>query len=428
MKTSLPLKSLFVATVIFCSTMLSAQELVFKNASLYSGNGGTDGAVYKFPSINATHDALVKISGRSSSVVKLKNIDQSSTGFSNAFQPQIEYNNGNVNGTGSWWMEFEIKFVAKNTENLLIIPNFKTTALDMDGDNNKLREWNSFYGLSSYTVENNSLLSVSSLMENVLGILTNVGKKFDGSTTLFTLGVDTTNTQIMSTVNYINKSVIKFRAGISTTGNSNMAERMYSFWFKDFSYASPISTLPVKLTSFSAMLNNNKVDLKWSTASEVNVNYFMVEKSIDGVNFTDAGMVFAYGNETEKANYSLADNINGIQSGVIYYRLRSVDNDGKSQLSETRIIRISKTESNNITITTYPNPVTSDLRITVPANWQNKKVMYEVVNLNGQVAKKVQTANSSQTENVNVSSLSPGMYVVRVSCEGETAQQKIVKQ
>jgi Secretion system C-terminal sorting domain len=186
-------------------------------------------------------------------------------------------------------------------------------------------------------------------------------------------------------------------------------------------------SLPVNLISFQGMLNNNKVELNWKTASEVNVNYFMVERSFDGINFSDAGMVFAAGNSTTDNSYALSDNVANVTSPVVYYRLRSVDNDSKSQLSETRIIRISKTELTSITITTYPNPVASDLRITIPANWQNRKVMYEVVNLNGQVAKKIQTANSSQTENVNVSSLSPGMYVVRVSCEGETAQQKIVK-
>nr|WP_287424193.1 hypothetical protein [Candidatus Brachybacter algidus] len=51
-----------------------------------------------------------------------------------------------------------------------------------------------------------------------------------------------------------------------------------------------MSTLPVKLTAFTAILNNNKVDLKWTTASEVNVSHFVVEKSTDGINYSDAGM------------------------------------------------------------------------------------------------------------------------------------------
>ncbi|MBL7746739.1 MAG: T9SS type A sorting domain-containing protein, partial [Chitinophagaceae bacterium] len=103
------------------------------------------------------------------------------------------------------------------------------------------------------------------------------------------------------------------------------------------------------------------------------------------------------------------------------------DTDGKGQLSETRVIRISKANANSITIQTYPNPVSSDLRITIPANWQNKKLVYEIITLNGQSVKRTEAANSSQTETINVSSLAPGMYLVRVNCEGQTAQQKIVK-
>jgi len=189
------------------------------------------------------------------------------------------------------------------------------------------------------------------------------------------------------------------------------------------------STLPVKLSSFSATLSNtNKVDLKWSTATETNLSHFIVERSTDGANYSDAGMVFAYGNTTSKVDYALADNISSIQSGVIYYRLRSVDVDGKNQYSDVRIIRIGKQADNNITILAYPNPVSNEIRITIPANWQNKKVVYEVFSLAGQTAKKIQSANSSQTETLNVSNLNSGMYIVKVTCEGQTAQQKIVKQ
>lgn len=186
--------------------------------------------------------------------------------------------------------------------------------------------------------------------------------------------------------------------------------------------------LPVKLVSFTAMLNNNKVDLKWTTATEINVSHFTVERSMDGTHFSDAGMVFAYGNTTTNSDYALSDNISNLQSGIIYYRLRSVDVDGKSEYSDTRIIRISKQGENVITIITFPNPVTNELKITIPANWQNKKIMYEVFNSNGQVSKKSEAAKSSQTETLNVSNLNSGLYIIKVTCEGQTVQQKIIKQ
>jgi hypothetical protein len=102
---------------------------------------------------------------------------------------------------------------------------------------------------------------------------------------------------------------------------------------------------PVKLASFTAVVNNTnntKVDLKWSTETETNLNYIMVEKSTDGVNFKDAALVFTYGNTTAKSDYSFADNISKIKSGAVYYRLRSVAVDGTSQYSETLTVAISK--------------------------------------------------------------------------------------
>ncbi|HKC36135.1 MAG TPA: T9SS type A sorting domain-containing protein, partial [Chitinophagaceae bacterium] len=186
--------------------------------------------------------------------------------------------------------------------------------------------------------------------------------------------------------------------------------------------------LPVQLKYFTAQLNNNKVDLKWVTSTEINTSHFVIEKSLDGRNFSEAGTVFAFGNTTEEKNYNFTDNINGLQAAVIYYRLRTVDVDGKSGYSATRIIRVGKQTEQTISILTYPNPVSNELRITMPNDWQNKKVTFEIFNVSGQVSKRTESTNSGQTETLNVSNLIRGLYFVRASCEGQTAQQKIVKQ
>jgi len=188
-----------------------------------------------------------------------------------------------------------------------------------------------------------------------------------------------------------------------------------------------LSVLPVKLLSFTATLNDNHTDLKWLTVSENNLSHYAVERSTDGKNFSEAGVVFAAGNSAEKIDYTFSDNNITSETNVIYYRLRSVSKDGKSELSETRVIRLGK-QSQQVTIAAYPNPVSSELRITIPANWQGKKVSYEVFGNNGQIAAKNKTTHSSQTETINVSKLAPGFYIVKVACNNEVAQQKIIKQ
>jgi len=184
--------------------------------------------------------------------------------------------------------------------------------------------------------------------------------------------------------------------------------------------------LSVNLVSFTAALNNSKVDLQWSTTSEKNASHFVIEKSINGKDFTDVGTVTANGTTVNQSNYNFQDNT-GSYSGVIYYRLRQVELSGKTEYSETRIVRTGKQSLNTVAVLLYPNPATDEVRITIPNKWQNKKVVYELYNASGQIAKRMETANSSQTETLNIMSLSPGFYIMRVSCDGVVAQQKIIK-
>ncbi|MES1197937.1 MAG: T9SS type A sorting domain-containing protein [Chitinophagaceae bacterium] len=185
--------------------------------------------------------------------------------------------------------------------------------------------------------------------------------------------------------------------------------------------------LPIKLINFDAKYTKPNVTLNWSTAMETNFSHFVIESGSDGVNFNEAAVIFGAGESYDKKDYSFIDKNTTGKGGLVYYRLKSVDIDGQYTYSSVRIIRLDE-EKAGISIITYPNPVTNELRVTIPANWQNKKVTYEVYNSNGQVSKKSETANSSQTENVNVNTLAPGFYIVRVTCEGQTAQQKIIKQ
>jgi hypothetical protein len=136
------------------------------------------------------------------------------------------------------------------------------------------------------------------------------------------------------------QSIVKFALFVPITAFSLHIQAQSSSKLNVDNNSSQI--LSVKLVSFTAELTNNKGDLKWATASETNLSHFVIERSTDGINFNDAGVFFAYGNATDKTNYSFSDNLNTIQSGVVYYRLYSAGNNGKGQYSDTRIIRTGK--------------------------------------------------------------------------------------
>ncbi len=393
-----------------------ANGLAFRNPTLVSGTNLLTGATYRFSNVTTNVYALVKIDSLVNGV-EVRQIDDNSggLGYLDAFQPEIRI----PQGAGEKYAVFTISFYNAVTNNIQFLDSIRATAVDIDG-NLQLKE------LAEINMNGGSASFMGSALDILVSQLSATKFRAENILGIERSGIDTSGWGNMITVKKSSVSSFTIKYGAKTIGAAN-GSRQYSLYMKGFTYPNQI-TLPVKLESFTAILNNNsnKVDLRWITSYEKNVSHFVVEKSTDGKNYADAGVVFAYGNSSDIMDYTFTDIIN-TQQNIIYYRLRSVDADGKFDYSATRIIRTAKQTENTVTILTYPNPVTSELRITIPNNWQGKKVTYELLNANAQVTKKTEAGSGSQTETLNVSSLSPGLYVVKVSCGAESATQKIIK-
>jgi hypothetical protein len=91
------------------------------------------------------------------------------------------------------------------------------------------------------------------------------------------------------------------------------------------------TVLPVQLISFDLKKEPTNIILHWKTASEINNDYFDIEKSIDGINFVAIGRVFGNGNSSEINKYLFKDYV--LQNKNVYYRLKQVDYDGAYQYS-----------------------------------------------------------------------------------------------
>jgi Secretion system C-terminal sorting domain len=103
-----------------------------------------------------------------------------------------------------------------------------------------------------------------------------------------------------------------------------------------------------------------------------------------------------------------------------------VDMDKNTSYSAVRIVSLAE-EKSTLILTSYPNPVVSDLRVTIPAKWKGKEIYFELVNSNGQTVKIQKNASAGQTESIAVSALGRGIYFVKAYCGSETAQQRILK-
>jgi hypothetical protein len=108
--------------------------------------------------------------------------------------------------------------------------------------------------------------------------------------------------------------------------------------------------LPVELKSFEGKISDQKIELVWTTLSEINFNYFNVEKSSDGELFSSIGTIAGHGTTHETNQYLLID-----QSPLIgknYYRLKSVDFDGYTETF--KVISVTYNAEKRFSIT--PNP------------------------------------------------------------------------
>ncbi|MBK5285602.1 MAG: hypothetical protein JJE25_09365, partial [Bacteroidia bacterium] len=117
-------------------------------------------------------------------------------------------------------------------------------------------------------------------------------------------------------------------------------------------YSTTPAPLPVELISFNASANENQVSLNWQTASEINNNYFTLEKSQDGTNYQSIRTVKGAGNTNVAQSYFYMDNSNS-QSPICYYRLKQTDFDGTTKEIGLKVVRI---KSSSDAVSVYPNP------------------------------------------------------------------------
>ena len=185
--------------------------------------------------------------------------------------------------------------------------------------------------------------------------------------------------------------------------------------------------LPVKLEDFTVVKNGNNALLKWNTSSEFNSSHFEIERSFDGVNFVAVGTKQAAGNSATDITYDYTDPIT-VSTGNIYYRLKTLDIDGKSTYS--KIISLKLNGGFVKRLSTYPNPFTSNLKLELNAD-QSEVINLRISNNAGQVVLNknisVQKGNNVIVLSSEIASLKPGVFIVEVNTTNQKFVEKVVK-
>ena len=142
--------------------------------------------------------------------------------------------------------------------------------------------------------------------------------------------------------------------------------------------------LPVELLEFSGELKEGKIHVRWKTGSELNSDYFVLERSEDGVSFNPIGYLTAAGNSSTLLSYSYADI--APLAGDNYYRLTQVDIDGSSTNSSIIIVNNPINESTSPRILVIPNPTTGAFQLKIlEANFSTLGINFEIYNPTGKL-------------------------------------------
>lgn len=170
-----------------------------------------------------------------------------------------------------------------------------------------------------------------------------------------------------------------------------------------------VAPLPVEFASFEAAFKGDHVQLKWVTATEINNDYFEIQRSENGEKWETIGIKQGSGNTHTQTSYSYADTDIGQLPEVVYYRIKQVDYDGDHSFSSIKSASINK----NWQLSIFPNPVDNVMHIHCSdcAEGQKEITIYSTSGV--EMLSRVFSGNHHTIRNIN---LRPGLYMVKVAC------------
>lgn len=184
-----------------------------------------------------------------------------------------------------------------------------------------------------------------------------------------------------------------------------------------FSIVATSAVLPVELTAFKATKLGNQSQLDWTTATESDNQHFVIERSKDGKNFNEIGIVNSKGASYEKQNYTFIDP--SPAKGYNYYRLKQVNFDGKYDYSKVEMVAL----KGYAEVMLYPNPAKESITIETSAT---DKHNVKIMDYMGRIW--LSKTLENQVNQINIASLPKGMYFLESYIDNELVRKKIIKE
>ncbi len=218
-----------------------------------------------------------------------------------------------------------------------------------------------------------------------------------------TAGIDTWIDGTYGTENYAEYNVSGFSGGGAGSGSAG-------------------KSIPIELLSFTGYADKDANILKWTTLSEINTSMFYVERSEFGKEWTAVAKVEASGNSLSKKDYKVADKEPVTKA---FYRLRSIDRDGKYTIS--KVITIERKETGLRLNAVYPNPNNGNFVVNL-TSLPGEKGQIVLINALGikVYTKGLNTKGGRTIEKINVNQLPNGIYTLMLEQNSDIITKRVV--
>ncbi len=190
----------------------------------------------------------------------------------------------------------------------------------------------------------------------------------------------------------------------------------------------PFSVVPVKFLNFTAIKNNNQAILNWSVENEdANVDRYEVERSLSAVDFVKVGTLSPKNNGRAANSYSFTqDNLSAIRAvGVIYFRIKQIDKDGKFVYTEIKSVRL---DAKGLVIGVYPNPVKGIANVSFDLI-EDADVVISISDVSGKqlMANQIQGFKGPNISKINMAKLAAGSYLLKIQAGEKQYVLPVVK-
>jgi len=211
-----------------------------------------------------------------------------------------------------------------------------------------------------------------------------------------------------------------------TTTTSYILQQTVNGCFSSDTVTVTVNPLPLKFITFSLFPSFGGVRGGWTTANEINVSHFNIQRSINGNNFITIGKIAAQNKNSNEYTFYDSPPVEGL--GVVYYRIESVDFDGRKQYSSTRTLNLKPQTLNGVSI--YPNPAKENVTI----ECKGVKELMIIDYLGRVMYKEILRQAQNNSNGINHLSLTinhypKGVYIVKAMMNnGEIKTEKLIVQ